>query len=101
MRSLKLWGPTNTISDKNFTSSTVCLYLFCARMQVVSVDRSAATVAHVCRLSDALSQQHGVEMTAGRLLPLLCPLLVAPSLGARDLQALHAAVQVCGGGREG
>jgi hypothetical protein len=58
------------------------------------VDRSPGTVAAVSRLAAALGEQHGVEVSAGRLLPLLCPLLVAPSLGPSDVRELAGVVQV-------
>ncbi|KAJ9510959.1 hypothetical protein QJQ45_027821 [Haematococcus lacustris] len=61
--------------------------------QVVAVDRSASTLVCTAGLVDALSKQWGAEVTAGRLLPLLCPLLVAPSLSSRQFAELLATTQ--------
>jgi hypothetical protein len=58
------------------------------------VDRSAPTIAHTAALLDAVSKQWGPEVSAGRLLPILCPLLIAPSLGPRQVAELLAIVQV-------
>ena len=49
-------------------------------LQVTSVDRTAATIMCAVQVSDAISRQHGAEVTASKLLPLLCPFLTAPSL---------------------
>mmetsp|Transcript_22910 Transcript_22910/g.58463 ORF Transcript_22910/g.58463 Transcript_22910/m.58463 type:complete len:1024 (-) Transcript_22910:213-3284(-) len=61
--------------------------------QVVGVDRSAATLMAAAGVADALSRAHGAEMTATRLLPLLCPLLLAPSLAPRQFRDLMGVVQ--------
>jgi hypothetical protein len=62
------------------------------------VDRSAPTLGATAALFDAVSRQWGAEVSAGRLLPLLCPLLLAPSLNSRqfgDLMNVIQASDVC------
>eukprot|EP00873_Tetraselmis_striata_P012105 jgi/Tetstr1/432369/TSEL_021766.t1 len=44
--------------------------------KVVTVDKSSGTVMCVLGLAQAISKQWGVEMTAQKILPLLCPLTV-------------------------
>jgi hypothetical protein len=38
-----------------------------------------------------------VQLSAERLLPLLCPLLLAPALSAAQVQACYTTIQVCMG----
>ncbi len=72
----------------------VCVCVSVRLPQVVSVDRSAGTLLSVSQLCAAISQQYGAEVTASRLLPLLCPLLLASSLNVNQLKELFATAQV-------
>ena len=60
------------------------------------MDHSSATITCSAQLADALGRQHGAELCASRLLPLLCPLLTAPALGAKQFGDVMAVVQVWG-----
>ncbi|KAL6784464.1 hypothetical protein ACKKBF_B01895 [Auxenochlorella protothecoides x Auxenochlorella symbiontica] len=61
--------------------------------QVTAVDRSAPSVAAAAALGAALARQHGPDLAARCVLPMLCPLLVAPSLSAAQRAALMRAVR--------
>ena len=58
------------------------------------MDHSSATLACSAQLADALGRQHGAELCASWLLPLLCPLLTAPALGAKQFGDVMTVVQV-------
>ena len=61
----------------------------CIHAQVSSVDHTAPTVMCVLGLGDAIARQYGLAMAAQQVLPLLCPLLVQPTLsGPQFSQAM-------------
>lgn len=64
--------------------------------QLLSVDTSGNTLVAVARLAEALAEAPGwgPPATAARLLPLLTPHLVAPTLTTSQLATFAAAVQV-------
>ena len=51
-------------------------------MQVTAVDKSAGTTMCVLGVLQAVSKQWGAEVTASRVLPILCPLAVVGGLSA-------------------
>lgn len=61
--------------------------------QIVAVDRSAGTAVAVVRLGDAVGRHYAPELTAVRVLPLLCPLLLSPGLSAQQLASALTVVR--------
>lgn len=61
-------------------------------LQVTAVDKSAGTAMSVLQLGDAISQHYGSEATAQRVLPLLSPLLISPSLSTQQFSAFIKAI---------
>ena len=47
----------------------------------------------VLKLGDAIGRHYGPEVTAQRVLPLLCPLLLCPSLNTPQFGAVMAAIR--------
>ncbi|KAL3160085.1 hypothetical protein ABBQ32_010866 [Trebouxia sp. C0010 RCD-2024] len=65
--------------------------------KVSSVDHTAPTVMCVLGLGDAIARQYGLAMAAQQVLPLLCPLLVQPTLsGPQFSQAMTMVKQILG-----
>eukprot|EP00798_Chlamydomonas_sp_ICE-L_P021793 gene21793-28814_t len=65
------------------------VYAACLRTtsaSVSAVDHTSGTLTCVAQLGEALSKQWGAELTAAKILPLLCPLLMAPSLAPRQFK---------------
>lgn len=58
------------------------------------MDRSPSTVVCVSQLSDGVSAHLGAEATATRVLPVLCPLLVAPTINGKQFKDVMAVIQV-------
>ena len=58
--------------------------LCCAVLQVTAVDKTPATAMCALGLGDSLSRQWGPRLAAERVLPVLCPLLVVPSLNTQQ-----------------
>lgn len=56
------------------------------------MDKSSVTVMAVVQLAKALAQLSS-QLTAHRLLPLLCPLMTAPTLKGAQLSALAADIK--------
>ena len=52
------------------------------------MDRSAGTAMAVLRLGDAISSHYGPEITAMRVMPLISPLLICPSLTSPQFAAV-------------
>jgi hypothetical protein len=65
--------------------------------QLTAVDRTAGTSICTVQVADALSRQWGAELTASRLLPLACPLLLCPALNPAQFREMMATVQVRAG----
>lgn len=53
-------------------------------LQVTAVDKSAPTAMCVLALGGSLAKQWGPRLAAERVLPALCPLLVAPALSSQQ-----------------
>lgn len=65
--------------------------------KVSAVDHTAPTVMCVLGLGDAIARQYGLAMAAQQVLPLLCPLLVQPTLsGPQFSQAMTMVKQILG-----
>jgi SCY1-like protein 2 len=62
--------------------------------QLLAVDTSAATLMCVLGVADAVGRAGGAALTAARVLPLVCPLTMAPGLNQQQLgtvmRILHA-----------
>eukprot|EP00879_Flechtneria_rotunda_P005950 GHRR01006256.1.p1 GENE.GHRR01006256.1~~GHRR01006256.1.p1 ORF type:complete len:896 (+),score=358.33 GHRR01006256.1:953-3640(+) len=61
--------------------------------QVVAVDKSAGTAMAVLRLGDAVGKHYGPEITAVRVLPLLCPVLVSAGLNQQQFDSYMLVVR--------
>lgn len=59
-------------------------FALASRLQVTAVDKSAPTAMCVLALGGSLAKQWGPRLAAERVLPTLCPLLVAPTLNGQQ-----------------
>lgn len=57
-----------------------------APYQVTAVDKTPATTMCALGLGDSVARQWGPRVAAERVLPVLCPLLVVPSLNTQQFQ---------------
>lgn len=62
-------------------------------MQVLAVDKSAGTAMAVLALGEATAKHYGTEVAAQLVLPMLCPLLVAPTLSNQQFAACMLAMR--------
>jgi hypothetical protein len=61
--------------------------------QIVAVDQSAGTAMAVMKLGNAIGQHYGPEVTALRVLPLLCPLLMCPGLNTAQFSSYMTTIR--------